>query len=91
MVETATRMGTGAGGTRNIAGTNHRLIELERELADRLTVKMHDLIWEVLYAPIASAIVLASARINILQFLTIRRNLTLVFVALVLLLLVLAI
>src|SRR3954454_19867727 len=34
MVETATRMGTGAGGPRNIAGTNHPLIELERELAD---------------------------------------------------------
>src|SRR5467141_1461176 len=34
MVETATRMGTGAGGTRNIAGTNHPLVNLEHELAD---------------------------------------------------------
>jgi len=34
MVETATRMGTGAGGTRNIAGTNHPLVGLESELAD---------------------------------------------------------
>jgi len=34
MVETATRMGIGAGGTRNIAGTNHPLVELEHELAD---------------------------------------------------------
>ena len=34
MVETATRAGTGAGGTRNIAGNNHSLIQLEQELAD---------------------------------------------------------
>jgi len=34
MIETATRMGTGAGGTRNIAGNNHPVVELERELAD---------------------------------------------------------
>jgi Aminotransferase class I and II len=34
MVETAIRMGTGAGGTRNIAGASHSLVKLERELAD---------------------------------------------------------
>jgi 5-aminolevulinate synthase len=34
MVETATRTGSGAGGTRNIAGNSHSLVELERELAD---------------------------------------------------------
>lgn len=34
MQETAARTGVGAGGTRNISGTNHPLIELEEELAD---------------------------------------------------------
>src|SRR5216684_4261650 len=34
MIETATRVGTGAGGTRNIAGTHHPLVQLEQELAD---------------------------------------------------------
>src|SRR5256714_95195 len=34
MVEAATRFGAGAGGTRNIAGTNHPLVELELEIAD---------------------------------------------------------
>jgi 5-aminolevulinate synthase len=34
MVEAATRVGTGAGGTRNIGGTSSELRRLERELAD---------------------------------------------------------
>jgi hydrogenase-4 component B len=57
----------------------------------RLTVELRDLIWDALYAPVAGAIGFATERINILQFLTIRRYLSLVFAALVFLLLVLAI
>jgi 5-aminolevulinate synthase len=34
LVEAATRHGVGAGGTRNIGGTNHPLVELEYEVAD---------------------------------------------------------
>src|SRR5260370_21076861 len=34
MVETATRVGTGAGGARNIPGTHHPLVRLERPPAD---------------------------------------------------------
>jgi len=57
----------------------------------RLTVELHDLIWDAAYAPIAAFIGYAADRLNVLQFLTIRRYLTLVFAALVLLLMVLAI
>jgi NADH:ubiquinone oxidoreductase subunit 5 (subunit L)/multisubunit Na+/H+ antiporter MnhA subunit len=57
----------------------------------RLTVELHDLIWDAAYAPIARFIGYAADRLNVLQFLTIRSYLTLVFTALVLLLLVLAI
>ncbi|WP_342735201.1 hydrogenase 4 subunit B [Bradyrhizobium sp. B117] len=56
----------------------------------RLTVDMRDLIWDALYAPIAKVIGVVTERINLLQFLTIRRYLTLVFAALIVLLLVVA-
>jgi formate hydrogenlyase subunit 3/multisubunit Na+/H+ antiporter MnhD subunit len=57
----------------------------------RLTVEIHDVIWESLYAPVSGLVAFAAERLNVLQFLTIRRYLTLVFAALVLLLLEVAI
>jgi NADH:ubiquinone oxidoreductase subunit 5 (subunit L)/multisubunit Na+/H+ antiporter MnhA subunit len=57
----------------------------------RLTVRLSDLIWDVLYAPIAGVVDYIAGRLNQLQFLTIRRYLSLVFLALVGLLLALAI
>jgi hypothetical protein len=57
----------------------------------RFRVELHDLVWEGLYAPIAGGVGFAADRLNRLQFLTIRRYLSLVFITLVTLLLVLAI
>jgi formate hydrogenlyase subunit 3/multisubunit Na+/H+ antiporter MnhD subunit len=57
----------------------------------RLTVTVRDPVWDTFYAPISGFVEYATERLNVLQFLTIRRYLTLVFMALVLLLLVLAI
>ena len=57
----------------------------------RLTVQLRDLIWDYGYAPIAIGVDVVADRLNYLQFLTIRSYLSLVFAALVLLLLVLAI
>jgi NADH:ubiquinone oxidoreductase subunit 5 (subunit L)/multisubunit Na+/H+ antiporter MnhA subunit len=59
--------------------------------AARLTVKLRDLVWEIFYAPIATWVSFAADRLNYLQFWSIRRYLSLVFAALVSLLLVLAI
>lgn len=57
----------------------------------RLRIELHDLVWEGIYAPIAGAVGYSADRLNHLQFLTIRRYLSLVFATLVTLLLVLAI
>jgi hydrogenase-4 component B len=57
----------------------------------RLRIELHDLVWEGMYLPLAGAVEYAADRLNYLQFLTIRRYLSLVFSTLVTLLLVLAI
>ena len=57
----------------------------------RLTVTLHDLLWDGIYAPIAGGVGVAAERLNHLQFLTIRQYLSLVFAALVGLLLVVSI
>jgi hydrogenase-4 component B len=55
----------------------------------RLRVELHDLVWETLYAPVAITVGAIADRLNYLQFQTIRRYLSLVFAALIVLLLVL--
>jgi formate hydrogenlyase subunit 3/multisubunit Na+/H+ antiporter MnhD subunit len=55
--------------------------------AARLTIRLRDLTWEMLYAPVSGAIWFATDKLNYLQFLTIRKYLSLVFVALIALLL----
>jgi len=56
----------------------------------RLHVQLRDLVWETLYAPIEGFVEITASLLDRVQFLTIRRYLTLVFVTLVALLLVLA-
>ena len=57
----------------------------------RLSVRLDDVIWAALYLPLAEGMRIVTDRLNVLQFLTIRRYLSLVFAALVVLLLVIAI
>jgi len=54
------------------------------------SVEMSDRIWDVLFQPIAGGVGAVADRLNRFQFLTIRRYLSLVFVALIVLLLMLA-
>ncbi len=57
----------------------------------RIAVRLTDLIWDTLYAPVADAVEIIAGRVNQFQYLSIRRYLSFVFAALVGLLLVLAI
>jgi hypothetical protein len=54
----------------------------------RLEVELHDTIWDTFYVPVIRSVNAASTWLNQLQFLTIRKYLTLVFAALVLLLII---
>jgi len=57
--------------------------------AARITRRIHDPIWDTLYAPLGQAVGAVAERLNVLQFLTIRRYLGFVFAALIVLLLTL--
>jgi len=59
--------------------------------AGRMHVRMRDVLWDAFYAPITGLVGFGADHLNKVQFLTIRAYLTLVFGALVVLLMVLAI
>jgi hypothetical protein len=59
--------------------------------AARLHVQLHDVLWDALYEPAARLVRFIAERLNKVQFLTIRAYLTLVFGALVVLLMILAV
>jgi formate hydrogenlyase subunit 3/multisubunit Na+/H+ antiporter MnhD subunit len=56
--------------------------------AARIQIDLHDTLWEALYLPVIHFVNAVTERVNRLQFLTIRTYLTLVFSALVLLLII---
>jgi hypothetical protein len=51
----------------------------------------HDLVWEWLFLPVAAAVQAVAGRLNALQYLTVQHYLTLMFGALVTLLIVVAV
>jgi hydrogenase-4 component B len=56
--------------------------------ASQLRIELHDTVWEAFYAPVIRFIEQSAERLNRLQFLTIRKYLTIVFVALIVLLII---
>ncbi|MEO8667649.1 MAG: hydrogenase 4 subunit B [Bauldia sp.] len=52
----------------------------------RYTARVRDLVWEEMYVPLAGGVMIIADRLNRFQFLTIRRYLSLVFLALIALL-----
>ena len=90
VMDAARRVGQMDPGSDQRCGPGAQMVYF-RERAARLDVRLHDVPWEALYAPSAKLVNFAADRLNKLQFLTIRGYLTLVFSALVVLLMVLAI
>ena len=71
----------------------HEVVDMPRpgeSRAGHFGVRVIDPAWRYGYGPLARGIAAASLKLNHLQFLTIRRYLTLVFCALILLLIVVA-
>ena len=52
----------------------------------RLTITLRDLVWDIIYTPITAAIWFGTEKLNYLQFMTIRKYLSMVFALLILLL-----
>jgi hypothetical protein len=59
--------------------------------AARLRVQLHDVLWDVLYVPTVGLVGFVADRLNKVQFMSVRAYLTLVFAALVMLLMILAV
>jgi formate hydrogenlyase subunit 3/multisubunit Na+/H+ antiporter MnhD subunit len=59
--------------------------------AARLTVEMHDTVWEAFYAPVIRLVNALADRLTELQFLTIRKYLMLVFATLILMLVIIGV
>jgi hypothetical protein len=82
---------------RRVFGTTvfdiHEKVDMPRPGAMRaghFYIKIFDPAWRFAYGPIGRAVLTVAGKLNRLQFLTIRRYLTLVFVALIVLLIVVA-
>jgi hydrogenase-4 component B len=77
----------------NAGISTHETVQMpppDSALPARFSIDVRDAVWDWVYAPMAYAVDFAATLLNHLQFLTIRRYLSLVFALLVFLLLVLA-
>jgi hypothetical protein len=79
-------------GTAAFCATEHVTMPPPGESAPaRFEVTLRDLVWDWFYAPVGRVVLAVADRLNAMQFLTVRRYLSFVFAALVILLVVLAV